>query len=546
MVQVIDQRDEVDVQRVQTLGSVRLQKQGTNQIILIPTPSDDPNDPLNCSKAYRSYMALLVCLAMVMCNFLAAGPSVAIVDITIDYFHTPPTVPAYAPAIAKISYFFTTTSLLQGIGNLIWMPLIVKYGRRPIYLSSFTLYTACAIWCGCAKSYGAELAGRIVMGFAAGSGECVAPLTIADIFFLHERGLVMACYTAALSCGVSLGIIISGLITINHDWRYIYYVATALIGALTVLVFLTMPETSYNRSPVGAPTTPHESSLHSAEEKDATGSQHVNIEAVPPSSATQYKKRTYLQNLKLFSEVLTSESLFKIFLRPIALLILPPVLWATLCMAVTIGFLVAISSNFASAFSTTYNFTAWQSGLCFIAGVIGALIGIFFGGWFSDWTANVLTARNNGIREPEMRLPSMTLGLIASPLALILYGVGIQNRLHWMVPTLGLGLLNFAITQATNVSLVYTVDAYRPVAGEVVTTQLAFKAAFGFLLSFYTNPWIQKSGYLDAFGAMAGISAAVLLGWIFFFVFGKRIRHASVKWRIMKSAQWDLDREVGE
>lgn len=32
-----------------------------------------------------------------------------------------------------------------------------------------------------------------------------------------------------------------------------------------------------------------------------------------------------------------------------------------------------------------------------------------------------------------------------------------------------------AIVQATNVSLVYTIDSYRPVAGELAVTQLAFK-----------------------------------------------------------------------
>ena len=129
---------------------------------------------------------------MFFCNFLAAGPTVAIVDITIDFFGTPPPTPAFFTSIAKVAYFFTTTALMQGLSNLFWMPLIVKYGRRPIYLTSFTIYTATAIWAGMSKSYGSELASRIIMGFAAGSGECVAPLTIADIFFLHERGLIMA------------------------------------------------------------------------------------------------------------------------------------------------------------------------------------------------------------------------------------------------------------------------------------------------------------------------------------------------------------------
>lgn len=249
-------------------------------------------------------------------------------------------------------------------------------------------------------------------------------------------------YTSALSCGVSGGIIIAGLITIDHSWRYIYYVATALIGAATLLVFFTMPETSFNRSPVTAPTDLNSTSRLYTEtdrtETDRTEKRdHItHVEAGSPSIPA---KHSYVRSLRLNNGVLTKESLFKIFLRPIALLILPPVLWATLVMSVTIGFLVAISSNFASAFAETYNFAAWQSGLCFISGLVGSLLGIGGGGYISDLVANYLTTRNGGIREPEMRLPAITLGLIASPLGLLLYGVGIANKLHWICPTLGLG-----------------------------------------------------------------------------------------------------------
>lgn len=47
MVIVTTERDEADIQRVETLGSVRLHRENTHEVILIPTPSDDPNDPLN-------------------------------------------------------------------------------------------------------------------------------------------------------------------------------------------------------------------------------------------------------------------------------------------------------------------------------------------------------------------------------------------------------------------------------------------------------------------------------------------------------------------
>lgn len=129
-------------------------------------------------------------MAIFFTNFLAAGPTVSMLAITTDFFGPPG--PDLAAHIAKASYFFTTTALMQGMSNLLWMPLIVKYGRRPIYVISFCLYTAAAAWAGGATSYSSELAARIFMGVGSGASETLAPLTISDIFFLHERGTVMA------------------------------------------------------------------------------------------------------------------------------------------------------------------------------------------------------------------------------------------------------------------------------------------------------------------------------------------------------------------
>lgn len=106
--------------------------------------------------------------------------------------------------------------------------------------------------------------------------------------------------------------------------------------------------------------------------------------------------------------------------------------------------------------------------------------------------------------------------------------------------------VNFTITQATNVSLVYTIDSYRPIAGEIVVTQLAFKSAFGFLLGFYTNPWVDKHGYSVAYGEMAAICGGVLAFWIPLFFWGKVLRQKTLSWKVMEFVRWDTDREVGE
>lgn len=256
-------------------------------------------------------------------------------------------------------------------------------------------------------------------------------------------------YNAALSIGVALGLIIDGLITINHGWRVIYYVAIALIGAVTIVIFFTFPETAYNRSahPEGITTGLHHTSAAYAEERPEE--YHVKAED-PHANEIAYEetaevrahapRRTWVQELKLFHGTFTEESILNMTIRPILLLILPPVFWAVLVMSVTIGFVVAVTSNVSSAFAATYGWAAWQSGLAFVAAIVGLIFGIALGGYFSDAVADYFTKRNGGIREPEMRLPAVMISCITTPLALVLYGVGIEYKLHWICPTIGIGL----------------------------------------------------------------------------------------------------------
>jgi hypothetical protein len=79
-----------------------------------------------------------------------------------------------------------------------------------------------------------------------------------------------------------------------------------------------------------------------------------------------------------------------------------------------------------------------------------------------------------------------------------------------------------------------------------VITQFGFKSMFGFLLSFYTNPWIAQTGYSAAYGAMAGICGGVLVLWIPLFFYGKRIRVFVHHWKYLQWVKWDEDRESGE
>jgi hypothetical protein len=218
----------------------------------------------------------------------------------------------------------------------------------------------------------------------------------------------------------------------HHTWRTIYYVGAGIIGALLVVVIFTFPETNYIRKIDCAA-----SSQDSLTKDEKPGERQLEN---GESREYQPARKTWVQELKIFTGTYTNESLWDLFIRPIVLVILPPVLWGSFVMSVTIGFLVAVTSNVASAFNTAYGFEPWQTGCCFISALIGSFIGIWGGGHLSDTIADWFTKRNGGLREPEMRLPAIAISLITTPLALLLYGAGIQYNLHWVCPTIGLGL----------------------------------------------------------------------------------------------------------
>ncbi|ORY90091.1 putative MFS transporter [Leucosporidium creatinivorum] len=465
---------------------------------------------------FKIYITVLACAAVFLSNYLAAGPTVSIVSIAIEYTGLPPDIP-------KTAYLFTTSALWQGAGMFLWSPLIAKIGKRPIYVISFVFFFLCAVWAALAKSYPTELVARMGIGLFSGGAECLAPLTITDLFFVHERGTYLGFYQVFLSIGVSVGIIIAGIIADRTgNWRLNYWVGAAFIGFIALLVIFTFPETSYRRG------------RRNADKASTAERTEAEIPAL----------KSWPQRLALWSGIYTQESFWKIFIRPFGLVLLPAVLWATLVFAGTIGFLVAITSNFSVALGAApYNFTPLQSALCFVGGLVGGLVGIPVAGHFGDWVARRNTRLNDGIREPEHRLPAVYPHIVLGPLALILYGLGIEQGLHWMVPTLGLALLSFTIVGATNQAFAYAIDCFKPIAGEVVVCILGYKAIIGFGLSFGTNSWVALEGYLGAFGQMAAISGFFLALSIPFAYFGGAIRQASFQWRLTSWIQWDADRD---
>ena len=166
-------------------------------------------------------------------------------------------------------------------------------------------------------------------------------------FFVHQRSLRTGLTILTLTCLVSLVAIIGGPITENLGWRYLFiiYLPFSIVGAVAAFLFL--PETQYRRE-VGKEDVVPEESIHvpKGSHDMVTGREgkcvsekgkHAHVEAAGETKlsgnstltavSTTEERKTFVQELALFSGVYTETGLFKLFLAPFATLLNISVVW---------------------------------------------------------------------------------------------------------------------------------------------------------------------------------------------------------------------------
>lgn len=153
--------------------------------------------------------------------------------------------------LTKGSYLITFNILSLGVGNLFWVPLSLKIGKRPVLVLSTAIFFAASIWAAVAASWGSLFGARIIQGFGASASEALGPAVVADLYFIHERGTKIGIYSFAIAGGSALGGIFAGLIAnANPDFRWVFWMNVIVTGFCFGCVVLFVAETNFKR-PVG-------------------------------------------------------------------------------------------------------------------------------------------------------------------------------------------------------------------------------------------------------------------------------------------------------
>ncbi|KAF7171633.1 hypothetical protein CNMCM6106_006044 [Aspergillus hiratsukae] len=380
-------------------------------------------------------------------------------------FLTPLASSAVAPAEALVIESFHITSLSMAsfvvsiylvgfaVGPLVLGPLSEIYGRLRIYQACNAVFIVWNIACAVAPNIGSLLAFRLFAGIA---GSC--PLTlgagsIADLFIPEERGAAMSIYSTGPLMGPVVGPIAGGYLAEVAGWRWIFWVISMAGGAVFAFSLVFQTE-SYE--PV-----------------------------LLQRRVDQLRKATGDMTLrsKLAQNISARDNFIRSIVRPTKMLFLSPIVAIfSLYLGIIYGYLYLLFTTITSVFHTTYRFSQGAAGLTFLGIGVGSLVGLLIFGTISDRILIYLTKRNNGVREPEFRMPPLIPGSLFIPLGLFWYGWSAEKHLHWMMPIIGTGWVGFGMLATFLPIQTYLVDAFSEHAASVTASATVVRSLIGAFL----------------------------------------------------------------
>ncbi|KAK7995209.1 MFS transporter [Apiospora arundinis] len=505
---------------VAVMGTVKLTQ---GKVIYIPTPTADPQDPLNMS-LWQKYMVLIV-----ISIFSCLGLSLISGFGGLLGFYIP-TYAAAGKGYADITHLMTYPTLFMGIGNLIGMPLAYAVGRRVVLLGSTIIMILAAGVAAGAQNFEWHLAARMVLGLAAGQSEALVPMITQEVFFLHERSRGLMIQQTIQVILTAVWTVFAGPIAGAITPQWWYGLGAVLAGIQFVLAIFFVPETKYYR-PMSSfqETSAEENNNNNA----ATPSDNISVMAAgmcterPPLDNVNFAPRTWRSDMRLWVGDIEWRKGWEAFYQTFELILYPNVFWALCVNGLTLGVNVAIGTTYGNIVtSPPYNWPQTSASYVNIGQIATAIVALPLFGHGSDGLIRWFSRRRGGMHEPETRLLPLIFPMVVGVFTAVLYGQGAAHpeKYHWFVYVWGVAAYYFCFVGANIVAITYLLDSYPTRAGPLLIIICAFRGIISFGVSYGITPFIETAGWDGAFGAFGAMTAFFGLMGIPIYIWGKQIR----------------------
>lgn len=452
--------------------------------VLIPQPSDDPNDPLNWSQTKKNIILFVISATAFLPDYGSATgavtllPQSAIWGVSPDY----------------VNHSQVGNVFMLGAGGIFVVVLSAYFGRLPI-LFWFTLTAVwTAAWCAGATTFESFMAARILNGFFSTVAQGGGLMFIKDIFFFHEHARKINVWASFIILSPYFGPLIAAFIISTQKWQWAFGVYTIETGLCLIAIVLFADETFYNRRIAPDQHLPRKSKIQRL----------IGIE--------QWRDRHQ------------RSSLYQAVMRPIRVILKPTIFLSTFYYLFTFAWVVGINTTLSIFVTPLYGFGPKQIGYFYFTPIVAAILGEIAGHWLHDVIAAALTRRNKGTFQPEFRLMVLWLSTPFIITGLVVLGFALERAWHYMVAAVAWGLYVFGIMITTVGIQSYCLDSYPEAGGEVNAWINFGRTTGGFIISYFQVRWANAMGTERSFSIQAGVCAGVFLIVIFMQLYGLRLR----------------------
>ncbi|KAJ5662666.1 hypothetical protein N7462_011592 [Penicillium macrosclerotiorum] len=433
-----------------------------NRGFIVGWDESDPMNPRNMNTARRWMIVIIVSMGSLCVTCTSSMYTTTYSQLMNEF--------GCSQEVATLGLSFFIWGL--GIGPLVLSPLSEFYGRRNIYIASFSLFLIWLIPCAVAKNTATMLVSRFFNGLSGSAFLSVAGGTVGDMFDRHELAFPMMLYTASPFIGPEVGPLVGGFINDFTSWRWTFYVLLIWTGVLLVLIIFLVPETYH---PV-----------------------------LLRRKAQKLRKETGDDRWRAPIEKLqrsVAQTVLRSMYRPILLLALEP-MCLNLCVfsAILLGILYLFFGAFQLVFSTVYGLELWQRGLCFMGLFVGMVLAIL-----SDpiWRRNYMRLERNFQNatrrtdefQPEWRLPPAILGGPLVTIGLFIFAWTIYPNVHWIAPIIGSAVFGAGVILVYSGIFTFLVDAYPTFAASALAANSFMRSSFGGIFPLFGIQMYNNLGF---------------------------------------------------
>ncbi|OCF36230.1 polyamine transporter [Kwoniella heveanensis BCC8398] len=320
------------------------------------------------------------------------------------------------------------------VGPMFLAPLSEYWGRRPVYLVSWTIFTIFQIPLALAQNLATVLVCRFIQGVAGSTPLANTGGVVHDLFGVDEGALAVGIYALSSADGPPLGNALSGFLAQEQGWRWLFWAYLIIFGFFLFIIFFFLPET---RDTI---ILSRKSAKIRQETKDMPFFAEHELVKKDPSH------------------------LYKVtIVRPFKFLFTEPITY--LCAGINgfaFGMIFLSNEAFPLVFGGGNGGHGWtHSGvvnLTFLAYVVGAFLG--FALTPLQDAKYQAACRRRGFSDPEARWWSALWATPFMPIGLMIAAWTSYAHVPWIAPIIGLTLFGFGFYIILAAILNYVVDGY--------------------------------------------------------------------------------------